>query len=236
MGDDSSLRQTATLAALGLLAAGESGARAGLRAASVAAGPSLAVWRSWPLAPARGLTAPVVDALVSRGRREQARWQDELEWGVTERAVGVAVDHALVERATAELLESGVLEHVGAQIAASPLPLRLVESPELQQVIDRALDSPALERLLVRVMQSGLVDELTEKVLASEELQRIVEHIAQSEEVRRALTAQPAGLAGEVAGAVRSRSAVADDAAERLAHRLLHRHRPRPGPLGPEPG
>jgi hypothetical protein len=33
---------------------------------------------------------------------------------------------------------------------------------------------------------------------------------------------------------MRSRSAVADDAAERFAHRLLHRHRPRP--LGPEPG
>jgi hypothetical protein len=129
-----------------------------------------------------------------------------------------------------------VLENVAAQIAASPLPLRLVESPELEQVIDRALASPALERLLVRVMQSGLVDDLTDRVLASEELQRIVEHVARSEEVRRALTAQSAGLADEMAGAVRSRSAVADDAAERLARRLLHRRRPRPGPLGPEPG
>src|SRR3954451_15946880 len=103
-------------------------------------------------------------------------------------------------------------------------------------LLDRVLASPEVEAFIVRVMQSTLVDDLTDQVLASEELQRVVEHVAQSEEVRRALRAQSAGLADEVAGEMRTRSAAADDAAERFARRLLRRRRPRPGPLGPEPG
>jgi hypothetical protein len=179
MDEDITLRRTAALAGLGLLSVAEAGTRA-----------SLDVWRSWPFAPARAVTGPVVDALVARGRREEPRVR--------------------------ALLEREVAERAAAELVASPL-------------VDRALASPELEALLVRVMQSTLVDDLTEQVLASEELQRIVEHVAQSEEVRRALRAQSAGLADEVAGEMRTRSASADDAAERFAHRLLHpRRRPRP--------
>jgi hypothetical protein len=191
MDDDTSLRRTAALAALGMLSVGESAVRA-------AAGPSRAIWRSWPLAPTRAVTEPVLGALVVRGRREEVRVRVALERGVTDRAAAVAADYAL---------------------------------------LDRVLASPEVEAFIVRVMQSTLVDDLTDQVLASEELQRVVEHVAQSEEVRRALRAQSQGLADEVAGEMRTRSAAADDAAERFARRLLRRRRHRPpGPLETEPG
>ena len=191
MDEDVTLRRTAALAALGLLAVGESAVRA-------AAGPSRSIWRSWPLAPTRALTEPLVAALVQRGALEEVRLRLALERGVTEGAAAVAADYEL---------------------------------------LDRVLASPELEAFIVRVMQSALVDDLTDQVLASEELQRVVEHVAQSEEVRRALRAQSAGMADEVAGEMRSRSAAADDAAERFARRLLRRRRHRPpGPLEPEPG
>jgi len=198
--DDAGVRRTAALAALGAVSVGEAGVRVSLHA-----------WRSWPFAPARAVTTPVVAILVGRGRREEERIQALLGGG------------ELVDRVTAEVLSTGVVEQIAAQIATSPL-------------LDRALASPELEALLVRVMQSTLVDDLVDQLLASEELQRIVEHVARSEEVRSALRAQSQGLADEVAGEMRTRSAAADDAAERFARRLLHRRRARPGPLGPEPG
>ena len=193
-------RSTPALAALGLLDAG--------------AEASLAVWRSWPLAPARYLAAPVVDGLAGRGERRRLELESEVA-GVTEQAVAVAVDHALVERVVAELLRAGVIERVADQLVESSLPARLVDE--------------------VGAHQRALVDDVLGRVLESAELQRVVEHVASSDAIRRALSAQSSGLADEVAGAVRSRSENADEAAERFARRLLHR-RARPGPLGPEPG
>jgi hypothetical protein len=241
-----SRRDTLALAGLGVVAVGESGVR-------MAARPARAVWDSRLLGPARWLAAPGLDRLVRRGQQEQLRLQALAHGGVTELAVGVVVDHSLVERAVAELLRAGVLEGVADQIASSPLPVHLVEdaltegvaepligalleSPALTRVIDQVLASPELERLVVRVMESGLVDQLTDRLLDSDQLQRVVAHIARSPEVRAALTAQSAGLAGELAGEVRSRTTVADDAAERVARRLLGRRAIRRDGAAAEPG
>src|SRR4051812_338472 len=196
-------RETATLAGLGVVAVGESGVRAAAR-------PARAVWGSRLASPARRLAAPAVDALVRRGRAEEPRLRALTPGGMTELAVGVAVDHAVVERAVAELLRRGVLEDVADQVAASRLPQNLVTDAELGRVLD----------------------ELVDRLLASDQLQRVVTHIARSPEVREALAAQSFGLADEVAGSVRVRTASADDAAERVARRLLRR---RPG-IAPEPG
>jgi hypothetical protein len=169
-----------TLAGLGAVGLAED-------AALAAAGGALAVWRSWPLSPARRLSAPVVDALVRRGERERPR----LRSGASD----------AVERAVDELLHSGLIEAVADQVADSRLPAHLESSEALARAVDEAVD----------------------RVLASEQLHRVVSHIAESREVREALAAQPASMAGEVADAVRARTASADDVADRVARRLLHR-------------
>jgi hypothetical protein len=162
------------------------------------------------LHPGRRLAAPVIDGLVRRGEREQLR--------LTELARG-----AVVERGVGQLLEAGVLEDVVDQVAASPLPGRVAEDVFAERLVAAALASPSLSRVV-------------DQVLASPELARVVAHIARSQEVRDALTAQPAGLADELAGAVRSRTAVADDAAERVAWRLLRRKSVGRDEIAPEPG
>jgi hypothetical protein len=176
-----SRRDTLALAGLGVVAVGEGVLRA-------SAGPAAAAWDSRLLRPARWLVTPAVDRLVARGRDEQVRLQALAPGGVTQLAVGVVVDHALVERTVAELLRAGVLEDVADQIAASRLPDHLLlESPALDHVIDQLLDS--------------------------EQLHRVIAHVAASPELRTALTAQSAGLADELAGEMRSRTATAADRA-----------------------
>jgi hypothetical protein len=236
----------AALAALGLLSLAGSATRHGVRVAAV-------VWRSPPAAPARLMARPVTGALARRGRLMEDRWIALRPTGITERVVGVAVEHAIVERASAELLRAGVLEHVADQVAESELPQSLVDdllaqglaerlapvvldSPELEQAVTRALDSPGLERLVLRIADSQLVDALTDRVLASPELHRIVGKIAESEEVRAALSEQSRGMAEDVGDQLRARSVSADDAAERAVRRLLKRRRHRPTTPGPQLG
>lgn len=235
----------AALAGLGLLWLAGTATRRGLHVAGV-------LWHSPPAAPARVIVRPVAGALARRGRLVEERWFALRPTGITERVVGVAVEHAIVERASAELLRAGVLEHVADQVVDSELPQSLVDdllaaglaerlapivldSPELETAVTRALDSPGLERLVLRVADSQLVDALTDRVLASPELHRIVGQIAESEEVRAALNEQSRGLAEDVGDSLRTRSVTADDAAERAVRRLLRRRRQRPSP-GPQLG
>jgi hypothetical protein len=199
-----SRRDSLALAGLGVVAVGEGALRAAAR-------PAAALWGSRLFGPARWVVSPAVDALVERGRDEQLRLRALAPGGVTELAVGVVVDHALVERIVAELLRSGVVEDVADQLVASRLPDHLL------------LESPALDRV---------VDDL----LASDQLRRIVAHVAASPEVREALAAQSAGLAGDLADGVRARTATADDRAERVARRLLRRRPLRQDGPAPELG
>jgi hypothetical protein len=199
-----SRRDSLALAGLGVVAVGEGALRAAAR-------PAAALWGSPLFGPARWVVSPAMDALAARGRDEQLRLRALAPGGVTELAVGVVVDHALVERVVAELLRAGVVEDVADQLVASRLPDHLLlESPALDGVVDQLLDSP--------------------------QLRRVIAHVAASPEVRAALAAQSAGLAGDLADGVRGRTANADDTAERVARRLLHRRSVRHEGPAPEPG
>ena len=243
-----SIGATFALAGVGLVSAGNRrigrAVGAGRRTTLAVGAP---VWRSAPIAPVRRAGSIVLGGLVAEGGRHELRWRAELGTTVAElvdTVTGAMVEHAVIERVAAQLLEAGTLERVTEPIAA-----RVVESPDLDRVVGRVLASPALdeliaklldspstdrivaqmlaspglERLVVKVMESRLVDDLTDQVLASEELQRVVSHIAQSPELRAAIAEQSVGLAGELADQVRARTVVADERAERAARRLLRR-------------
>src|SRR4051794_3555658 len=99
------LPETLALAGLGLLSAAGGATRGGMRVAAV-------VWRSPPMRPTRALARPAVRALATRGRVAEERWLGMRPVGLTERVMTVAAEHAVIERAAAELLRAGVLEHV----------------------------------------------------------------------------------------------------------------------------
>ena len=95
-----------------------------------------------------------------------------------------------------------------------------------QAVADaRVVAAAVVRRAADEMVESGLTAELTSRVLESEELRRVLDHIMRSPEVRSALASQTAGLAGDVGAGMRSRTAVADDAAERFARMLTGRRR-----------
>jgi hypothetical protein len=141
------------------------------------------------------------------------------------------VDDVLTERVTdpivARVVESPDLDRIFARVLASPaldeLIAKVLDSPSTDRIVAQILASPGLERLIVQVMKSRLVDDLTDRVLASDELQRVVTHVAQSPAIRSAIAESSAGLAGEVADQVRTRTVVADATVERAARRLLRR-------------
>jgi hypothetical protein len=150
------------------------------------------------------MARPIADAwrLVTRPPTAAARATSSMAVGAVDRLL---LDSELVERVLDRLIEARVAERVVDRVLASPaterLLIRTLERPEVERLLADALDSRAVERVMTSVL----------------------ERVADSPEVRRAVAQQSAGLADEVAEQVRTRAAAGDDAAERLARRLLRR-------------
>jgi hypothetical protein len=112
---------------------------------------------------------------------------------------------------------AGLERTVGATLDA------VLGSPRTERLVDRLLAQPGMEHLIDRVLRSELAVRTVDRILDSEEMERIVSHIAESPEVREAITAQTAGLAGDLGDEVRARVVTGDAFAERIAHRLIGR-------------
>jgi hypothetical protein len=155
-------------------------------------------------------------------------------------AIGAVVDSRFAAEASERIMSSGLIDRVGKDIARFDVIGRIAEpfvsSGELDRLVDRALESPAVdrlaarvlespaaERLMVRVIEGPLVDQAVQRLLESEDLWLMVDVIAQSPAVTEAIGRQSIGFADQVAGALRVRSAGADDRLELAARRLLRR-------------
>lgn len=102
----------------------------------------------------------------------------------------------------------------------------ILRHPATETLLDETLADPALERLLTRVLDSPLADNLTTRLINSNEMEIILDHVTRSPELRAALSRQTAGLAGDMAVGVRSRTASADATSERIAKHVMRRLRP----------
>jgi hypothetical protein len=100
-----------------------------------------------------------------------------------------------------------------------------INSPATDELLQELLDSAALDRLTARVLDSSFVENLTIRVIASDEMDLVLDYVTNSPEVRAAVTRQTAGLAGDMAAGVRSRTAVGDATTERLAQHIIRRLR-----------
>lgn len=208
---------------LGAAAAGERRSRevvaSGVRVAAVVSWPAARLWRS-PI-------AQPVRRRAEQGRSELARDGRALAHRTSARTRVTAAD--VLRRIGDQLAESGVADDLVGWLLGSGAFDRVVtvviNHPATETLVVNTLDDPGLDRLLERAMASRMVDDLTARVLASEQLQEVIDHVVASPELRAALTQQTAGLAGDVAAGVRTRTVRADDAAERVARALLRRPR-----------
>jgi hypothetical protein len=208
---------------LGMAAAGERGSRAivsvGVRTAGIARRPAVLLWGSPLGSPVRDRAAGAVDGFAREGRQLLARTRARARATSIEalRRVEAEIDGSeLVDQAIDRVLSSRAFDRI---ITA------LINHSATEALVVNVLDEPGLDRLMTRVMESRLVDELTSQLLASDEMQLVLDYVTRSPELRAALARQTVGLADDVAVGVRSRTFVADAAAERFARGLLRRRR-----------
>ncbi len=209
---------------LGVVAAGEERSRTalsvGARAAHLATRPAARVWRSPIAAPVRNRTVVVASSLERDGREfaesADARW----------RAVATAIADVMDQ-----LFASGIADEIVDRLLTAGTLDRMItvviNHPATDELVTNALDEPGLERLIDRVMDSRMLDELVARLLQSHEFQQILERVTRSPELRSALAHQTAGMAGDVADGVRSKTVVADLAVERFARSIVRRGRGR---------
>src|SRR3954452_656771 len=190
-------------AAVGAAQGARRAAAAALMPARLAAPFVGAAWRSAPLTPVRAPIERELAALGARGRREEQDIRRRLE-ETRERLVIGTLERPELERLLAAALDS----------------------PAIERIVQRVLASPGVERAVVQILDSELLLHSTERALRGEEVRRVVQWIATNREISEAVFQQSAGLTDVVGRGVRTRSANADDAAERLARGLLRR-RPR---------
>jgi hypothetical protein len=209
---------------LGATAAGRRRSRGavafGVRAAGIALLPPVAVWRSPIAAPRRRRASDASAALSVSGRDTAGRVRSsaEVAAGYRARRVGEQVLRSgLLEEVVDRLLSRGAFDHVVAIV---------INHSATERMISSAFDDPGVDRLVAGILDSRMIDEVTTRLLDSDEMRLVLDHVTRSPELRAALAQQTAGLAGDMAEGVRSRTVVADAAAERFARSLLRR-RPR---------
>jgi hypothetical protein len=192
----------------------------GVRTAEIAIAPTAVAWRSPLGTPVRRRAAGTAVALTRDGRGAAVRLRDR---------TGTVAGYRM-RRMSERVLRSGVLEEIVDRLlstgAFDHVVTVVINHPATERMISSAFDDPGVDRLVSGILESRMIDELTTKILDSDEMRLVLDHVTRSPELRAALAQQTAGLAGDMAEGVRSRTVVADAAAERFARSLLRR-RPR---------
>jgi hypothetical protein len=165
--------------------------------------------RAAPLAGAVGRLPLVRPA----GERISRRIDELAEVGAAERREGRVLARATVDDVVAHTIDSEFLATTVEQVVAELLPSILEKA--LPSVLDQLAAEPELLVPMVEAMLGPILDAALPEVMG-----KLNE---QPEVVRELVLGQSVSIAGEVAVEVRSRGAMADDLAERIARRLTFR-------------
>src|SRR5918999_424305 len=120
----------------------------------------------------------------------------------------------------------------GAERIAAATGVDQAVEDAIEEAIVRALRSPAIERALrsdevaeavVDALDTELADRVWAEILASDKAQMLVERIAEAPEVRAAIAQQGVGLITDVGRRLTVLTEALDDAAERLAQKIVGR-------------
>ena len=128
-----------------------------------------------------------------------------------------------LEASAEDILAGPELGHIVDRALAGPLPEQLARSLAEQRVLERVVAELAasgeLDRLVVAALSSPHTQELADRVLESPEARRALERIVSGPEVRGAIARETTGLAEEMIGGLRRRTAVLDGSAESFVNR-----------------
>jgi uncharacterized RDD family membrane protein YckC len=128
-----------------------------------------------------------------------------------DKAVEIAAEEAIVSAVESEAVERALA--------------RVLEGPVIDEAVRGALDSNAVKKALMETLDSELVDEVWRQLLASQQVQQLVERIAEAPEVRAAISAQGAGLLGDIGRQIAKLARDLDDTVERLLRKIFFRRR-----------
>jgi uncharacterized RDD family membrane protein YckC len=128
-----------------------------------------------------------------------------------DKAVEIATEEAIVSAIESEAVERAIA--------------RVLEGPVIEEAVQGALDSAAVKKALLETLDSELVDEVWRRLLASQQTQQLVERIAEAPEVRAAISAQGAGLLGDIGRQFAKVARNLDDTVERILRRIFFRRR-----------
>src|SRR5262245_30775639 len=128
-----------------------------------------------------------------------------------------------IEEALDEVLSAPEIARVLDRALAGSLPEDLARSLVRHRVFERIaaelVESGELERLVNAALASPRTLDLTDRVLASDETQHALRHVAASPDLRDAIALQTSGLVDELIGEVRTVSLRFDDRAEEVVRR-----------------
>lgn len=125
-----------------------------------------------------------------------------------------------VDQAVEAVVEEAIVAAIGSAAVERAL-IRVAEEGKLQEAVERALANADVEEAIKRAIESEVADEVWADILASEKAQLLVERVANAPEVRSAITEQGFGLVTDIGRQASKITERLDDAAERIACRII---------------
>jgi hypothetical protein len=213
--------------AVGLAFASQRRLLDGLDMAVRTVGPSLRWLAANPLL--QSVAAPVrrgIDSAYEAGLAEEARAR-EAAGRSSEQAVQLAVP-VVLERVDVDALVDQLL----AEIDVGALVDRVLGEIDLKPVIDRVMDELDLPELVQRVMGELDLDPIVQQVLADLDLPSLVNEVVGEIQMSSVVMKATGGMADDVLGEVRNRSADGDALVERIVGAVLRRRARELPPVG----
>jgi hypothetical protein len=109
------------------------------------------------------------------------------------------------------------------RIASAGEVERVLDSPRLQDLVDRMLRSQTATDVIDAFFDGPLFDRFVDGLLDAQALWNLVDQVAASPAVTAAVSQQGLSFADQLGGQLRSRSRWADDLVEQVVWRLLGR-------------
>jgi uncharacterized RDD family membrane protein YckC len=126
-----------------------------------------------------------------------------------------------INQAVEDAVEEAIVRALRSPAVERAL-VRLIEGNAVQGAVQRALRADEVADAIVDALDTEVADRVWAEILASDKAQMLVQRIAEAPEVRAAIAEQGVGLITDVGYRLTKITEAFDDAAERIAHHVVH--------------
>ena len=128
-----------------------------------------------------------------------------------------------VDRAIEDAVEEAIVRAMRSPAVERAIVRVLAEQNVVGRALEESLSSEEVAEAVASALDSEVADRVWAELLASEKAQMLVERIAEAPEVRAAIAQQGVGLITDIGRRLTTITEALDDAAERVAHRIMRR-------------